>query len=160
MKIKSLFLVLVLGLVSVAGTAHARKATDADKKMVRSVMKYLGQIADILGKNPKDGKQTLDNLDAYIEKKGDEIRKLIGKMATLQEELDEGAKQELAAYAEAQPETKRLQENAIAFAMAHQNDPKVMERFGAIMMKLDPGTSAKEPARSPPPAKATPPKKK
>lgn len=155
MKIKSLLLVLVLALVSMAGTSQARKATDADKKMVRSVMKYLGDIAEILGTNPKDGKKTLDRLEVYVEKNGPEMRTIITKMAALQKELDVEAQKELSAYAEQQPETKKLQENAIAFAMAHQNDPAVMERFGRIMMRLDPGSTAgdKPAAKPSPPAK-------
>ncbi|HUH01182.1 MAG TPA: hypothetical protein VML75_04255 [Kofleriaceae bacterium] len=154
MQIKSLFLVLVLALVSMAGTSHARKATDADKKMVRSVMKYLGDIAEILGTNPKDAKKTLDRLEVYVDENGPEMRKIITKMAALQKELDVEAKKELSAYAEQQPEIKKLQENAIAFAMAHQKDQAVMERFGRIMMKLDPGSSAGDaPAAKQKPAK-------
>jgi hypothetical protein len=47
----------------------------------------------------------------------------------------------------------------MGFAMAHQGDKALMERFAQIMMKLDPGTSDAKKAE-PPPAKATPPAKK
>jgi hypothetical protein len=154
MKIKSLLIVLTLALVSVAGNAHARKATDSDRKMVRAVMAHLGAIAGILSATPKDGKGTLDKLEVYIDKKGPALRTLIKKMSVIEKELDADARAELEEYAKKQPETHKLQESAMGFAMAHQGDAALMERFGKIMMKLDPGETEKAPAKATPPAKA------
>lgn len=137
MKIKLAVAVLAFSFLALGtGRAEARKISAKDKATLKKLAGHLDSLSGILEKKPEDAKKTLDGLEGYIKKNKKKILPLVEQIEKMDAELDEASKKEL--EEQMKPSMEKFIGAVMGFAMQHQSDASVMERFQKIMEEIQP----------------------
>jgi cytochrome c556 len=141
MKIKLAVAVLAFSFLALStGHAEARKINKKDKKALKELAGHLDALSGILEKKPDDSKATLDGLEGYIKKNKKKILPLVEQIEKMDKELDADSKKKL--EEEMKPSMEKFIGAVMGFAMQHQADASVMERFQKIMEEIQPKPAA------------------
>lgn len=115
-----------------------RDLTDADRKLVLSMMPMVDQMASLFEEAVKsDVDKTLDKLDAFTEKNGPAFTKFGKQLSELDDRLTDAGKQALQKLVTNRREMKRMETATKAFIDRYGQDQLVMQRLMQIMSKLE-----------------------
>jgi hypothetical protein len=125
-----------LVLIAFTSVATARPRSAADDALAAKLLAHADKISTILEQNVDSPKKGLAAIDRYLKKNRKPMKKLVGKMVGVANELDDDARGDLARDLMFGESTQRFLGAVSAFRDKHGDDPVYAKKIDALVDEL------------------------